>query len=58
MFMNASTFLLVPQEIFGNIQYMEEHWEKAALKWNVVTMPHCLQRDSSSCGVYIMKVVN
>ena len=32
---------------------MENLWKKAAFKWNVVTMPHCLQRDSSSCGASI-----
>ena len=38
------------------MQYVEEHWEKAAPKWNVITMPHCLQKDGDSRGVYVMKV--
>lgn len=38
------------------MQYVEEHWEKAANKWNVITMPHCIQKDGFSCGVYVMKV--
>ena len=38
------------------MQYVEGHWDKAAHKWNIVTMPHCIQKDGSSCGVYVMKV--
>ncbi|XP_065906091.1 uncharacterized protein [Dysidea avara] len=40
---------------FGNMQYMEGKWRKADGKWRVITKPHCVQKDTVSCGVYVMK---
>ena len=40
------------------MQYMEGKWRKADGKWKVITKPHCVQKDTVSCGVYVMKVTN
>lgn len=36
-------------------QYNAGHWN-IKYCWEIVTMQHALQCDSSSCGVYVMKV--
>ena len=40
---------------FGNLQYVSGNWKKS-VKWNVVTVPHYIQKDSISCGVLTMNV--
>ena len=36
-------------------QFKAGHWN-TKYQWEFVTKQHALQRDGSSCGVYVMKV--
>ena len=40
---------------FGNLQYVSGNWKKS-VKWNVVTVPHYIQKDIVSCGVLTINV--
>ena len=54
MFMQQNAHLLYCS-CYANHQYNAGH---CSIKycWNIVTKQHVLQQDSSSCGVYVMKV--
>ena len=40
---------------YAKYQYDTGSWSRK-YSWSVITKPHILQQDSSSCGVLVMKV--
>ena len=47
--------IILLNSTFGNLQYVSETWSNS-VKWNVITVPHFIQKDSVSCGVLTMRV--
>ena len=49
------SFHCIFNSYYATHQYNAGHWN-VKYQWEIITKQHAFQGDSSSCGVYVMKV--
>lgn len=55
MQLQNKVFIILLHSTFGNLQCVSGTWNNS-VKWNMITVPHFIQKDSVSCEVLTMRV--